>query len=305
MGGAVPWQEMAGGKPEKDQVIDALVLAFARSDMSGIAGTDALRSVMAVEYHDMVSDGVFDMTLLWELLEEQPGFESDKALAPLCLFKSWEARLGLAVQLPPHLNELSDKERALKASECRIQPAELRTLFEEAPSLRESQKSASIRETQKSARLRETQKSASLRETQKLSAEHLAGGTAAGAEKTRPAWLGWLAGVVAVGTFAFCGMTLYGYCNTSGDWSEMSAAQLSNELPVSKVDRLGASVRAEVQPGWRDLDADSRRDKLRKALLEIESQGVKAIALMDKGAVVATVQRTRANEVHVWLVPSK
>jgi hypothetical protein len=288
---------MAGGKTQKDQVIDALVLAFARSEMAGVAGADALRSVLAVEYHDMVSNGVFDMALLWELLEEQAGFEPDQAVPPLCLFKSWEARMGLRVQLPPHLDELSDKERALRAAECRIRPAELRELFDEAPSLRETQKTS----------LRESQKTASVRETQKVAAEREGGGSGAAgsAAKHRPAWIGWLAGVVAVGTFAFCGMTLYGHCNSNAEWSEMSATQLSSELPVSKVDRLGASVRAEVQPGWSKLDADSRRAKLRKALLDIESQGVRAIALMDKGSVVATVQRTRANEVDVWLLPAK
>ncbi|HUH01127.1 MAG TPA: hypothetical protein VML75_03970 [Kofleriaceae bacterium] len=297
---------MAEGKTQKDQVIDALVLAFARSDMSGVAGEDALRSVLAVEYHDMVSNGVFDMALLWELLEEQPGFDADQAVPPLCLFKSWEARMGLSVQLPPQLEELSDKERALRASECRIQPAELRALFEEeAPGPRESQRMASLRETQKSPSLRDSQKTAGVRETQRLAAEQLASGTAGRTKGTRPAWLGWLAGVVAAGTFAFCGMTLYGYCNKNAEWSQMSAAQLSSELPVSKVDRLGTSVRAEVQPGWRTLDADSRRAKLHKALLGVESQGVKAIALMDQGAVVATVQRTRANAVAVWLLPSK
>lgn len=280
---AVPWIRMAGGKPQKEQVIDALVLAFARSDLSAVVGSDALRSVLAVEYHDMVSDGVFDMALLWELLEEQAGFDPALAMPPLCSFKSWESRMGLEVQLPTQLAELSDKDRALHASECRVSPAELRTLFGD----------------DKPGGARESQKSGALRDSQKNAAE--GGGTAARATRERPVWLGWVASVVAVGTFAFCSMTLYGYCNQEAQWSQASELQLGKQLPVSRVDRLGTSLRAQVEPAWNRLDTASRTEKLRKALLEVEAQGVKAIALVDEDAVIATVQRTRTNDVDVWL----
>jgi hypothetical protein len=278
---AVPFTHMAVARTQKDQVIDALILVFERSKLAPVVGSEAMRSVLAVEYHDMVSDGVFDMALLWELLEEQPGFEQALALPPLCLFKSWEERLGLTIDLPPAIAELSDKDRALQSSECHVSPSEIRALFDDPVTSREAQKSAAARETQRQP------------------AEKAGGGTAA-PQKQRPAWLGWVATAVTVATFAFCSMTLYKHCSDAA-WSRVSA-RIDKQLPVTKVARLGKAMRADVDlRAWNSLTPQIRRDRLRLALLEVEGEGVSAIALVDNGVVVATVQRTRQNEFDVWM----
>lgn len=270
------------GSPDKEQVIDALVLVFAHSDSAKLVGTDALRSVLAVEYHDMVTDGVFDMQQLWELLADQPGFDAAAAEPPLCLLKNWEAKLDLEFQLPKHLAEMSDRDRALRAAQCRVPAAESkRVLRVTAP-------------PPVAARARR---------------DSLGSGGRAGrtsmppptARKQRPAWQGWLAGVVAAATMTFVGVTLYGHCQgANGHWDQ---AQVElDDLPTRSVTRMGTQVRAEVDAAtWNKLDDDAKRQKLRDALLGAEDSGVDVIALRAGKSVVATAQKQRGGNVYVWL----
>ncbi len=215
--------ERAG--PDKEQVIDALVLVFAHSDIAKVVGTDALRSVLAVEYHDMIEGNIFDMQQLWELLADQPGFDATAAEPPLCLLKNWESKLSLEFQLPEHLAEMSDRDRALRAAQCRVPTAESkRVLRVTAP-------------PPVASRARRDSLGRGARSTL----------PPPGKPRQRPAWQGWLAGIVAAATMTFVGITLYGHCQgANGHWDQ---AQVTlTDLPTRSVRRMGSQVRAEVDP---------------------------------------------------------
>ncbi len=264
-------------------MIDALVLVFSHSAIATIVGTDALRSVLAVEYHDMVKDGVFDMQQLWELLADQPGFDPAAAAPPLCLIRTWQDKLGLEMRLPEALAEMDDRDRALEANKCRVPTAEIKLLFRMTSAPRPAPArpdTPSASDSRRAARNR---------------------AATPPPVKRRPAWQGWLAGIVALATLGFTGATLYGHCNRSaGEWSP---AQVKlNDLPTRSVTRMGSQVRAEVDAGeWSKLDADVKRQKLRAALRGVEDRGVKVIALRAGTSLLATVEKSRGGDVYVWL----
>ena len=100
----------AGGTPNKRTIIDALVVAFSHSGVRDVVGTDALRSVLEVEFHEMFSGSEFDLQPLWDLLSEQPGFVANDAIPPICVFKSWGPRLFINVLLPKDVSNLEPVE---------------------------------------------------------------------------------------------------------------------------------------------------------------------------------------------------
>ncbi len=55
----------SGNQPNKRAIIDALVLAFSYSDVREVVGTDALRSVLEVEYRELISGTEFNIQPLW------------------------------------------------------------------------------------------------------------------------------------------------------------------------------------------------------------------------------------------------
>ena len=111
--------------PDKRTIIDALVLACTHSQLREIVGTDALRSVLDVEYRELIAGGTFNLQPVWELFEDQPGFDPSHAAAPLCRFKSWERQLGMDVTLPNKLLDLDEVEQARQASNCDVPTVEL------------------------------------------------------------------------------------------------------------------------------------------------------------------------------------
>jgi len=271
--------------PDKEQLIDALVLAFAHSEIANLVGTDALRSVLGVEYHEMMQDGVFDMQLLWELLSDQPAFEPATAAPPLCLIKTWQEKLGLEIKLPEELAGLEDRDRAIEANKCKVPVAEIKLLFRMTSAPRTA-----------AARQRRDSMGAADRKRQRRNSA-----PPRSQRKKHPAWHGWLAGMVAAGTLAFTGITLYGHCQGVGGHWDQSQVTL-DDLPTRSVTRMGSQVRAEVDPGsWRKLNADAKRRKLRDALLGVQDRGVKVIALRQGKSVVATAQTSRGGSVYVWL----
>lgn len=273
---------MGESGPDKDRVIEALVLAISHSALGDVAGTDALRSVLRVEYHDMVEGKVFDTEQLWELLAEQPGFDPEAAKPPLALFKTWESRLELDIKLPEAMAGMSDRERAMAASDCRVPPAELKLLFR-----------MQTGETPREARpARAT--------TQQPAANTSGRHEPVTARKPRPPWLAWVAVVFALGGFSFAGYSGYQYCSPGAQWSGFDKAALS-PLPIKDASRLGDQVTASVDTAaWNDLDRDAQHKQLKIALMQLEDQGVKVISLTHGGKPIASVQRSRGGQLVFW-----
>jgi hypothetical protein len=299
---------VAQGGADKEQVIEAVVLAFSYSEMSSVVGTDALASVLRVEYHDMVSNGTLDMEVLWELIEEQPGFDRASAIPPLAQLHSWRDKLGLEVELPAAMEEMSDKELAIAAAGCKVPAAEVRLLFR----LQTGETGGSGRDTGRSRRdsvsprsrrdsVSPRSKRDSMAPVSNVSGSH---DPVAPAAKKRPAWLGIVAAVVALGAFGFVGATLYGSCGEpTPSFEEFNASRLP-DLPATGADRLGSQLRVTVDPaGWSKLGRDARQKKLETSLMKLADQGISAISVQQGDRVVATAARRGGGGVKVWLRP--
>lgn len=258
---------------QKRMVIEALVLAFANSQARDIVGTDALRSVLEVEYHELVSDGVINLQPLWELLEQQPGFEAPQALAPVCAFKSWEKRLAIQVQLPDSLSELTQEQTLGHAAECAVPRPDLNAVFRGTAGVSAEVPAAAKREQPKAKKAKKTK------------------GTNIPAQKAesarRPA-IAVVAGVIGVACLAFAGVTLYKSCaTTTGKWAQLAPAQISSSIPIASADRLGKQVRVTLSDDkWLSLDKEERSDQLKAALRKLESREIDSLVILDSKATV-------------------
>jgi hypothetical protein len=262
-------------RPEKQQVIDALVIAFSYSRAAKLVGTDALRSVIGVEYHDIVRDGTFDMQPVWDLLEGQPGFEADTVTAPLCVFKSWEDKLGLSVKLPTALAELSDKEVALHSSQCKVPPAELKALFQAKEDAARSKAGLPAQKTDAVKKAR----------------------------KPKPRWLGVVAGVVGTLGLGYASFALYQSCNPApAQWEKVASNDVKKFLPGTTVsERLGNQLIVTVDANWFTRPEEERRSQMRDALASVQDRGVKVLSARDPAGVVrVTAQTGRDGQTHIW-----
>ncbi len=249
---------------DKAMVIEAVVLAFSRSDARLLVGTDALRGVLDIEYRDLVSSGSFDLQQVWELLEEQPGFDPLAVTPPLCLFKSWEDKLGVAITLPDSLAGLAPKIVALEAAKCRVAPSELQAVLRRKRGARPTR--PPVRE---------------------LSSPAKSGSGKWAALRASPIALGGAA-VVALACFLFVGLTLHKAC-AGPDWKGMSTADFT-EIPVATARRLGAQVELHLSdPNWMQLPAETRKQQLEQALRRLEAKDIDSLYIQSAdGQVIAT-----------------
>lgn len=274
---------MADGaaKPEKNKVIEALILAFSYSKASAMVGTDALRSVLSVEYHDLLRNGVFDLEYIWELLEDQPEFSPELVKPPLCLFKTFESQLGLTIKLPEALGELSASQVSVAAADCKVPAVELRRVLrdsgEPAPSTKRTEAAADalIREAEQA----ETPKHRKPR-------------------RQLPAWVTPVAAVIAVVSFGFAGLSVYKGCSSpKAQWKSIGLGPLQ-QLPVSDARRFGAQVDARLtDDGWLAQAEATRKKQLQDALDKLRPEGVRVLILRDKqGRVRASAQYSTKNQ---------
>ena len=117
-------------------VIDAIVLAFSRSKLRDIVGTDALKMVLGgttTSRELMPRPNTLSLQPLWELLETQPGFVAEDAVPPLCRIKGWETSLEMAVEMPTHLAAVSALDCEHHAVECEVSEEELANILAPPP----------------------------------------------------------------------------------------------------------------------------------------------------------------------------
>jgi len=95
------------GSPTSSTLIDVIVLVFAKSELKAVVGTDALRTVLEGSHRALFPEpDTLALQPVYDLLEDQPGFDKDKVVAPMCRIKSWEAQLKTKVLLPSALEGL-------------------------------------------------------------------------------------------------------------------------------------------------------------------------------------------------------
>jgi hypothetical protein len=114
------------GPASKRTVVDAIVLAFSKSDVRDVVGTDALRMVLEGHYRDMMkTPGVLSLQPVYDLLLKQPGVQADQATPAFCRIKQWEGRLNIPIEMPQELGELTTIERDRHAQKCKVPDEEL------------------------------------------------------------------------------------------------------------------------------------------------------------------------------------
>jgi hypothetical protein len=265
-------------RPEKRVIIDALVLAFSHSEIRSVVGTDALRSVLEVEFKDMMSKTTFDLEQLWDLLLSQPGFTAEAAVPPMCLFKSWEQRLGIEVKLPAELGDLSESDRASRAIACQVPAPELRKVLREPDAARTSGKLPAV------PRARNTPSRSPAG----------SGGFADrfGAERRRTLMIA--ASVIALVCFVFVAITVWRAVRVEAKWQDFPAGAIAGQLPVAEPERLGDEVAVSLtDPGWMARAQGEREEQLRVALESLRSKGVQVLFVRHDGAVRAAARFER------------
>ncbi|MCG8418330.1 MAG: hypothetical protein MJE77_10345 [Proteobacteria bacterium] len=261
--------EEAKNGPSKHVIIGALVLACSHSRMRDIVGTDALRSVLDVEYRELIAGGTFDLQPVWELFEAQPGFDPQAAVAPLSRFKSWERQLGIEVTMPVSLRNLTANEQAEHAAECDVPQRELKGVLRSAGG-----DHADVDRTEPSRRI-STQMGVEL-------------GVESGADSSpgRRLMIAVVASIVGLLGFGLAGSSAYRECVPRAQYATFSA-HFAGQLPIQGAERFGREVRATLSDeGWLNQPEETRKSQLGQALRTIASQGIDVLFLRDKAGKV-------------------
>jgi hypothetical protein len=254
--------------PSRRIVVDAIVLAFSASKLRDVVGTDALRTVLDVEFKDMVESGSLDLQILWELLEEQPGFDAALAAPPICVIKGWEDKLRIPVDMPDALAGLSERDRALQATECPVPPGAARKVFETAQ--------------QRAARISAAE--------QRMSGDMTVPRPSL---QTRATKLGWrerrvtavIAGVVLLGAASYLGLAV---SRMGGkDWQSVKAGEFAGEMPIANAKQFGAQMGATLTDGgWLTRPEADRRAHMETAMKNLSARNVRVLFVRDASGVV-------------------
>lgn len=265
-------------RPDKRVIVDALVLAFSHSEIRSVVGTDALRSVLDVEYKDMMTGSTFSLEQLWDLLKSQPGFNPEAAVPPMCLFKTWESRLGIEVQLPEEIAGMRLADQTARASVCRVPTQELRRVINDSeparPAIKTTGRHKGVQGRPASGRIPEQ-------------ADGLAGRLSP--ERRRLVLIA--ATAIAVVGFTFAGLSVWRAVMVDAKWEDMSASAIAGELPISDPERLGNEVGATLtDPGWLARPQAEREAQLQVALEGLRSRDVRVLFLRLDGKVRAAAE---------------
>lgn len=254
--------------PSKQVIIDSLVLVFSKSRIASIVGTDALRSVLDVQYRDLINGDTFEMQGVWDLLAEQPGFDAEYAKPPIARLKMNEGLLGVLIKLPESMADLGPVEVSGTAAHCSVGESEFQKLIAKHDPRAQAERSAKRADAQAVA------EAEALREERVDTRNRL------------PLVIGAL--VVALGAFGFVGWQVYANLSPSPKLTSMSADKFKG-IPVKSVKRQGAQAIVVLQDdGW-----VAKKDKaaLESALRRVESGGVRVIIIKtSKGEFAASTQ---------------
>ncbi len=275
----------AAGKPDRDTVIEALVLVVSNSAAKDVITPESLRSVINVEFEDMLSeDHVFDLDMVWEILEEQPSFDAELVKAPLCVFKTFEPHLDMTIKMPEAMADMSAGRISIKASDVKIPAVEMKRVLR-------GDDSAEKKAPSQVAEVIDDQPA-----------------DVGGSSSRLPNWVMPMALAIALGAFGFTGFTLFQTCSgPKADWKSVSLSALS-ELPVKNARRFGAQVEATLTDDtWLSQDEKTRKTQLEAALEKLRVDGIRVIALRDaSGHVRATAQYSgRGDKIGFTFLPAR
>jgi hypothetical protein len=251
--------------PSTTTLIDVIVLVFAKSELRTLVGTDALRTVLEGEQRALFPElDTMVLQPVYELLESQPGFDPEKAVAPFCRLKTWEQRIGIKIVMPTPLEVLDTKTCELKAMNVSAFDSDLDKLLNPpTPAVQ-------------AAPLARVIESGNVR----------AGAGSATSSRVK------IAMIVAMIAVAAAGISIYLTLNaTSSTTVKLTATELSSEIPLAHVRKSGDVIIATVtDPAWIKKPEFDRRKQLEAVAVKMRIHQVKMLMLADpQGVTIASV----------------
>jgi hypothetical protein len=235
--------------------MNAIVLVFSNSKLKDLVGTDALRSVLSGQYRDLVKDGTLHLQVIWDLLEDQPGFEQEDAEPAFCVLKEWEDDLKLSVEMPRAIADFGSSQVVASASHCPI-PQRL--------------KDRAIRPDEAEAKAKATL------------AEFDSGNIPSKDQvSTRRPALEALLALIALAGLGFGGYTLMDYFK-GPNIKTVSAGSITTEIPIASAKRLGGDLSLVVTDAkWFGLSVADRKNMLKATLRNARPLDIDAVLVMD------------------------
>lgn len=240
---------MSGSAGNREKIVDTIVLAISNSQLRETADESGLRALAGERYDAMTSGGSLDLQVLWDALQDKPGFNWDAGVAPMCAIKQREDRLGINVVMPAHLDIMAAEEIARRAAECTIPSAE-------------------------------PAKAATSGDFVVSDNAPAASGWRAMLER-KEVVIGVLA--LAVVALGFIGYTVFGYFS-SGSWDSFRAGDIEGGIPIASTEKLGRQVGMQLSDdAWLGAPEAQRRGQLEAALRSLEAHDIEVVFVKDRG----------------------
>lgn len=255
-----------GETPNRESVLESITVVFAHSKLKDVVGTDALKSVLSGQYRDLVTDGELNLQVVWDLLEDQPGFDSAKALAPFCLLKTWEKDLNIKVLVPKALADRTATEMLAEASHCPVPKALKRKAVN--PEGAREQARATIEALDDGPPVKQS-----------------------AGESTRKPALEAALGLVAILGLAYGGYSFYGTM-AGAQFKTVQTTDLGSDLPIKEAKQLGQELGVLIEDSaWYALPEKARKASLATTLQGLKSRNITSMIVKDaSGSLRASVQ---------------
>jgi hypothetical protein len=253
-------------------LIDVIVACCSRSELKPLVGTDALRTVLVgadMQRAMFPERGMMTLQPLYDLLTEQAGFDHAHAIVPLCRIKEWQSQLGVQIELPVALAEMTPEERAEAANASEVTSDDLAViLVPPAPPSAVASPPAPVRKKPQTLEL----------------------GMAAWTEPTRLSKYGKLVMVAAALSVIAAGVSLYLTLRTTDDVEHLEPKSISADIPLANVRRSHDVIVATISdPAWIAKPERERRAQLEAAADNVRAHGKRLLLVDSKAAPVATL----------------
>jgi hypothetical protein len=245
----------------KNTIVELMLLGLAQSPLKDL-GLDAMRGVLASDPRLAVLDGSVDVETVWELLEGQPDFNADAAVAPFCFLKSLEPRLQIIIRLPKKLANLTETEIIKYAGQCRPTRENVDRVIERA-ALKESAPRPKAKYDQTTPLFRPLP---SLQEDLTLKKKILAGVSA----------------VVVLASVIIVGYTLFSEMASEPKYTRIDTALFAGEIPLRSAEKWGGEVHASLSDAnWLRQPEDKKRKQIETALQRLGDQQLSVLIIED------------------------
>lgn len=253
--------------PSASTLIDVIVLAFARSTLRDLVGTGALRSVLEDTQRTQRTLfpelGTMSLQPVWELLEAQPGFQADKAIAPMCRIKQIGPKLHVNVVMPQALDDIDAAACEKHALDCRVSDEDLDKL------LRPRSQKNSI----PLARVLESGPAGDQKQERKK-------------PRTAIAFAIFAVGVTATVVSLYRTLSSQDTGGGSNKTVTLSPHDVSDDIPLNDVRKSGELIVGIVSdPSWAFKPEPERRSQIEATREKIQAQDASGLMLLDRSGL--------------------